>query len=406
MGIWTESGKGASDRKTLFYGNFIWMRHKNTGDTSLKERIFQKIDKNPAKAISFADFMELALYEPNLGYYSQAGRAIGRQGGDFYTSVSVGKCFGLLLGYAIEAEWKKRGSPDTWLVVEQGAHDGQLALDILDGLKNRNSALFDHLFYRVIEAHKGRRDFLTARLRQSEHATQIKVATTAAEIQNTQRKSAAGIFLCNELVDAFPVHRITLKNGQWREIWVKKSEAPSGFEISCQEITHPDLLNEASRLDVGKFPENYTTEINLAMRPWLHSIRDLFADQIGHFWIIDYGHLEEQYYSPERREGTLRCYHQHQASDDAFETPGQNDITAHVNFSRLADYANQSGLQCQALQDQHDFLTHAAKPWLLGMEAEQKTQLPCNKKLLRQFQTLTHPGMMGKAFKVLKLQSH
>ncbi|MFK5923521.1 MAG: SAM-dependent methyltransferase [Verrucomicrobiota bacterium] len=381
------------------------MRHKNTGDTGLKEQIFQKIDKTPAKAISFADFMELALYEPDLGYYSQPGRVIGRQSGDFYTSVSVGKCFGLLLGYAIEAEWEKNGSPGTWLIVEQGAHDGQLAFDILDGLKNRGSSLLDHLSYHVIEAHQARRDFLIARIEDSDHSERVKVANTAGEVQNPQQKSTAGIFLCNELVDAFPVHRITLKNSQWQEIWVKQGGTPSGFEISYQEITNPDLLAEASRLNKEEFPENYTTEINLAMHPWLDSIRNLFADQGGHFWIIDYGHLEEQYYSPERREGTLRCYHQHRASDDPFVMPGECDITAHVNFTRLADYAQQAGLQCQTLQDQHDFLTHAAKSWLLGMEAEQKTQEPDNKKLLRQFQTLTHPGMMGRAFKVLKLQS-
>lgn len=376
------------------------MENENTANTSLKEIIFQKIDASPPEAISFADFMTLALYEPDLGYYSQPGKPIGTKGGDFYTSVSVGKCFGLLLGYAIESAWDRCGQPEKWLVVEQGAHDGQLALDLIDGLTQRKSPLLHHLTYVVIEPHPGRRKFLSQRLAEK---PQIHIVISADELKNANTDGNTGVFLCNELVDAFPVHLIRWEKGEWRELWVKRADTASGFAYLSRKIDDPALCKEAARIDCKGFAEGYTTEINLAMQPWLQSIGGIFDQGKGHYWLIDYGHQEEDYYSAERREGTLRCFRQHRASDDAFEGIGETDITAHVNFSRLADFALQMGLKVESLQDQHHFLTHAARPWFLSMEAAGNTQEPENKKLLRQFQTLTHPGMMGISFKVLKL---
>lgn len=373
------------------------MERGNTSNTALKERIFQIIGDSPHGAVSFAQFMELALYEPKFGYYSQAGRPIGRESGDFYTSVSVGKCYGLLLGYAIEAEWQKADRPADWLIAEQGAHDGQLALDILEGLRLRNSPFLENLHYAVIEPHSGRQDFLKKRLH--EHL-EAEVVTTANDL-----KVSAGIFLCNELVDAFPVHRIQWEKGKWQELWVTRTNSANGFALSPRDIVDSDLLMEASRIDTDDFPEGYTTEINLAMRDWLPSVRGLFEKGQGSWWLIDYGHREEEYYAPSRREGTLRCYRKHRASDDALEGLGETDITAHVNFSRLASFATEAGFTCDPLQDQHDFLIRAAKPWLLAMEESESTQKAGNKKLLRQFQTLTHPGMMGRAFKVLTLNN-
>ncbi|MCF6314065.1 MAG: SAM-dependent methyltransferase [Verrucomicrobiales bacterium] len=381
------------------------MHDENKSDTSLKRRIFQKIEENPLAAISFAEFMDLALYEPELGYYSRAGRAIGRDGGDFYTSVSVGDCFGLLLSYAIEEQWQKGGSVENYLLIEQGAHDGQLAFDILDALQQRDSALLKVLSYWVIEPHEGRRAFLQQRIENSAHGATVKVVAEVKEIAPEQSAARRGIFLCNELVDAFAVERIRLEGGEWKRLWVKRADTESGFEYQARKIEDARLLREVAAIDLDGLREGYTTEINLAMRPWLQSVSALFEPGGGHWWIIDYGHREEDYFSPERTAGTLRCYHQHRATDDAFVDPGELDITAHVNFSRLAKFAATLGMKSEVLQDQHDFLIRSAKTWLLKMEAQQVTQEPENKKRLRQFQTLTHPGMMGRQFKVLRLRN-
>lgn len=368
------------------------MERVNKVNTDLKQHIFQKIDASPERGLSFAAFMELALYEPGLGYYRSADRPIGRVGGDFYTSVSVGKCFGLLLGYAIESEWEKAGKPGEWLVVEQGAHDGQLALDILEGLRQRDCPILGCLSYLVIEPHADRRETLTERLGEVE---QVGVVPAADKIAGT-----CGIFLCNELIDAFPVHRVRWDGKRWEELWVTRAQTESGLRLEGREMDHPALLAEVSRLACENFPDGYTTEINLAMKDWLQSVCSLFEKGGGTWWVMDYGHREEDYFSPARREGTLRCYRDHRASTDVFQALGETDITAHVNFSRLADFARQSGLSSEPLQDQHDFLTRAARPWLLAMEAAGTTQGANERKLLRQFQTLTHPGMMGRAFKV------
>lgn len=391
--------------KTFFIDEFIFMHDENNSDTGLKQRILQKIGKTPLSAISFAEFMDLALYEPDLGYYSRAGREIGRQGGDFYTSVSVGDCFGLLLSYALEEQWGKSGSAGNYLVVEQGAHDGQLALDILNALQQRDSALLNHLSYWVIEPHVARRTFLRQKIQRSPHRARIHLAAEVKEIESEQKAAREGVFICNELVDAFAVERIRLERGQWMQLWVKSADTESGFEYQSRKIEDPRLLREVAGIDLEGLVEGYTTEVNLAMEPWLQSVSALFESGCGHWWIIDYGHREEAYYSPQRIEGTLRCYRQHRATDDAFVDLGELDITAHVNFSRLAEMAEEMGLKREALQDQHDFLILAAKTWLLKMESEQVTQDPANKKRLRQFLTLTHPGMMGRQFKVLKLSN-
>jgi SAM-dependent MidA family methyltransferase len=305
----------------------------------------------------------------------------------------VGECFGLLLGYAIESEWEKAGRPADWLIVEQGTHDGQLALDILGGLRQRECPVLGNMSYVVIEPHPGRRDLLKKRLG---GMGRVRIVPSADKIVGT-----CGIFLCNELIDAFPVHLVRWDGGRWQELWVKRAETKSGLGLVGREIDDPALLAEMSRLDSECFPAGYTTEINLVMRVWLQSVCGLFAKGRGNWWVIDYGHRDEDYYSPARREGTLRCYRDHRASTDFFEGLGETDITAHVNFSRLADFAKQAGLTSDPLQDQHDFLTRAATPWLLAMEEAGTTQEANARKLLRQFQTLTHPGMMGRAFKIL-----
>lgn len=373
------------------------MEYGNTMNTSLKQRIFQKLDSKPKDSLSFATFMDLALYEPDYGYYSQADREIGREKGDFYTSVSVGQCFGLLLGYAIESEWEKAGKPENWLIVEQGAHDGQLANDILVGLQQRECQLIDHLRYIIIEPRAEKRELLKNRIHEE---SRVEIVEAAEGI-----KPSSGIFLCNELIDAFPVHRIRWENEEWKELRVAQADTSSGFTWVTQDIDNPKLLSEASRINTENFPQGYTTEINLAMQDWMQSICGLFENGKGIWWIIDYGHEENEYYSPTRKEGTLRCYRDHHASEDAFEGLGETDITSHVNFSRLIDHAKASGLTTDSLQDQHDFLIHASKPWLLSIEATETSQEAHNKKLLRQFQTLTHPGMMGRSFKVLTIKN-
>lgn len=399
--------------------------------TTLNGRIFQRISRQPERSISFAEFMELALYDSEGGYYADPRRAVGRVGGDFYTSVSVGDTFGLLLAEAAAEEWRKMDRPKEFFLVEQGAHDGQLAIDILHGTSQmpddgKGGILFAQaLRYRIVEPNPRRRELLRGRLSEAHPDQAIGVAESVALLDCYG--AGSGIFLCNELVDAFPVHLVRWSGGpddgqgKWCERCVAATVGAGEFCWTDRPIrAGSPLAAELVRIDTSEFPDGYTTEINLRMRDWLREVAGLFAQGRGkgrgQWWIFDYGHREAEYFAPERRVGTLRCYRDHRATNDPLVGVGSTDITAHVDFTRLMQWAEHAGLSAtstdddhsRGLFDQHDFLTRAAIDWLRRIE---RTTLggtpmsPIDQARVRQFQTLTHPGMMGRVFKVLVLGS-
>jgi len=193
------------------------------------------------------------------------------------------------------------------------------------------------------------------------------------------------------------VHLVQFQDGKWTErlVTIDNREQLAWTDRDLEPGTQ--LASETARLG-SEFPDGYTTEICLALRDWTQSVASLFDR--GIWWVIDYGFEESDYYAPHRTRGTLQCYREHRKSENPFEAPGETDITAHVDFSRLNRDAQRAGLEKTLLADQHDFLTHAALPWLTSLEKNGTAQDPENRKLIRQFQTLTHPGMMGRVFKV------
>ena len=345
--------------------------------------------------------MELALYEPELGYYSDPARKVGRKGGDFYTSVSVGDTFGHLLAMAAQQCWRDLARPGKFALIEQGAHDGQLALDILGGADGLDHDFAEALTYTVIEPRQAQREFLARRF--AEAGREVEIIAEAGKTR------AAGIFVCNELVDALPVHRVRWTGGEWCEMRVTAGDDGEFEWLEAPIEKAVPLAAEVARIDVSDFADGYTTEINLAAQSWLAGVSGLFATGQGRWWIIDYGHSGEEFFAPHRREGTLRCYREHRATDDPFAGPGETDITAPVDFSRLADWAGECGLRTMVEQgtvDQHDFLTRIAVDWLKELERGTVDGTPMSasdQARVRQFQTLTHPGMMGRVFKVLEL---
>lgn len=372
-------------------------------NTTLIDRIFHAIEAEETKSISFADYMRSCLYDNEFGYYTRPeGREIGR-GGDFYTSVSVGEGFGFFLGWAAEKRWREWfGNPKEFLIIEQGAHDGRLAMDILSGLDERNSPLAEAVRYQICEPDPGRRERLEESLQAGGFAERIAIVS---EISEKPEPGSVGLFLCNELLDAFPVHRIRRVEGDWRECRVVRgaepnSESGSAFAWSYEPIADgTELASAASRIpDADSLPEGYTTEICLELAPWMKDATRWF--ERGAWWVIDYGREAVDYFSPERTDGTLRGYRSHQRCDDPFVAPGEIDLTTDVNFTDLERAAAAEGLKGEGLTDQHHFLIKAAEPWLREIEVGGPAALEANRKRLRQFQTLTHPSLMGCAFKV------
>lgn len=326
--------------------------------------------------------MELVLYHPEYGYYSDPEkRKIGRKG-DFFTSVSVGETFGFLLAERIRGEWGKWGGGGPIVIVEQGAHDGQLARDIVTAMRVAETACD----YRIFEPRGRIRENLGTRIRESG----FEEITLIASIQ--EATAPVGVFLCNELLDAFPFRRLVFDGGSWKELRV--AGIGGGFGWTTGELD-AELAGYAD--DLGSdFPAGYETEVCPAVGGWVEKIAELFDR--GIWWVIDYGYEAADYFSPARKQGTYRCYRKHTANENPFAAPGETDITAHVNFTHLQELAGSSGLESRPLTDQHHFLTEAARPWLESLEGTPPDGE--TRKRLRQFQTLTHPGLMGQQFKV------
>jgi SAM-dependent MidA family methyltransferase len=341
-------------------------------------------------AMPFVRFMELALYCPNLGYYEAKKDTVGRKG-DFYTSVSVGKLFGELLAFQF-AEWLEEiKSPGGRLrIVEAGAHDGQLAWDILTWLQSNRPALFEELEYCILEpsVHRSewQRDTLECFAGKIRWLPGFDVST---------RSSVTGVIFSNELLDAFPVRRVGW-NAKKKE-WFEWGVAVTGdrFAWTKMEVANNELLPTAvppSLLDV--LPDNFTTEISPVATAWWRLAAG--ALDRGKLMTADYGLDAEDFFAPSRANGTLRAFFRHHIADDLLANIGEQDLTAHVNFSEIRRAGEEAGLTTEFSSTQARFLARILENTLADKNFGEWTSARG-----RQFQTLTHPEHLGRAFRVL-----
>jgi SAM-dependent MidA family methyltransferase len=328
---------------------------KPPGNPELVARITESI-RAAGGRITFERFMEMALYHPGLGYY--VNRPPIGQNGDFFTNVSVGDLYGRILARQFLRYRESLGNPPDFRVIEFGGHRGQLRDDVL-----REAPGLD---YTVVEASGS----------PPEHIT--------------------GCIFSNELLDAFPVHRIRVVNGQWQELYVTK-----GHEVDCSfmeipgELSTP-LLTERLEGLPAHLMEGYTTEINLRAMNWIREIARRL-DQ-GYVVTVDYGHDRDGYFAPHRRDGTLLCHYQHTANRDPFARIGQQDITAHVEFTSVMEAGRQVGLETVMFCDQSQFLLECGKDLLEEITTRDAGRWSPDRNRLHQ---LIHPTLMGHTFKVL-----
>jgi SAM-dependent MidA family methyltransferase len=338
--------------------------------------------------LSFAAFMAAALYHPEAGYYARGIRQVGR-GGDFFTSVSVGPLLGGLLARRFVREWSEAGKPARWRIVECGAHDGTLAADVLAELGQLSAAAFRALEYAIPEP--------LPVLRQAQGETLRPFADCVRHLADVNELAAdplPGIAFGNEVLDALPCHLIEWRDGQWCERSVALDGA-GGFVWQTGEINDPRL--RAALVPLGSaFPEGYRSEARTGYHDFLAPLARSLSSGLM-LW-LDYGFERPEYYHPARREGTLRTFARHRAGDDPLRCPGELDITAHVDFTAVAEAAEALGWQQSALRSQGAWLTETARDWLLEMEGKPQAAA------LRQFKTLTHPAQLGRAFQALELR--
>ncbi len=338
--------------------------------------------------------MQQALYNPEHGYYA-AGRATIGKKGDFFTNVSVGKIYGQILARLFEDLWHKLGKPEEFSIVEQGAHEGELAHDILEALQKKEATseaditFYKSLRYLIVEP------FSLPQQKQQATLKNFSNVTWVADVIDLPRFE--GIHFSNELVDAFPIDLLRWDGSSWLEERVMTTPQAS-YSWTSEPIQHPELLGVAEQLPKS-LPVGFLWEVRLGVKPWLTSLAERMKR--GVVLIADYGYAGTDRYASYRAEGSIACYQNHQRYENPLEDPGERDITAHVDFTDLAETGIQTGWDLLGYTDQHHFLMGAAEEWLRSLEG---TPLePSTQKALRLFRTLLHPETMGRSFKFLGL---
>jgi SAM-dependent MidA family methyltransferase len=343
--------------------------------------------------VPFTWYMEQALYHPEFGYYTSTRHRIGREG-DYYTNVSVSSLYGHLLATQLIEMWKLLDTPRHFTILEEGAEDGQLAHDILSAINEESGEAAAGIRYTIVEPTFSKQQRQRARLDPKFHG-KVTWLTKLAETE-----PIAGAFISNEFVDAMPVHVVEYKDGLWSELLVENSGEDFCFVPS--HVKAPNLAQALGKLPLP--PSPYQTEVNLAAGRWIQAVG--LKLKIGFVLIVDYGYSRDEYYRADRAEGTLSCYSRHRRTYNPFERPGEIDITAHVDFTSLAEAADQAELQLAGYTDQHHFMVGAAESRLRTLEKAVNAQgglTPAHTAFLGAYRTLMHPGNMGMAFKYLLL---
>ncbi|NMG20684.1 class I SAM-dependent methyltransferase [Brasilonema bromeliae] len=337
----------------------------------LCKAIAHRITTSPQKRITFAEYMDMVLYHPETGYYSTKALKLGKEG-DFFTSVHLGADFGELLAVQFFQMWEVLGQPVPFSLVEMGAGQGLLALDILKYIKQQYPDFFDVLDYVIVEKSSVLRE------EQQQHLQEFSVRWL--NLEEIPSQSVTGCFFSNELVDALPVHQFVLEEGRLQEIYVTTQEEGTGnreqgtgnreqskmsLSTSTPALSFVEVADTPStakleeyfelvEINISSYPDGYRSEVNLAALDWLSLVADRL--QRGYVLTIDYGYSASRYYNPMRSQGTLQCYYNHQRHNDPYINIGRQDITAHVDFTTLERWGERCGLDKVGFTKQALFL--------------------------------------------------
>ena len=284
--------------------------------------------------MTFARFMDLALYHEPWGYYSSGPERIGA-GGDFYTSPVAHPAFGALLTVQLAGMWEMMGKPSPFHVVELGAGTGVMVRDIIEYSCHVSSDFADALEYVTIDMR---------------HAHRVEGAHHVVS-DGIPLRGITGCILSNEYLDAMPVHRVTMEEGKLRELYV----GVGGSEL-VEVVGEPSTGLLQERLDgLGvTLAEGQRAEINMGLEDLTRSLAESLES--GYLISIDYGHEASDLYSSSRSRGTLMCHYRHTANSQPFRRIGRQDITAHVDFTTLMQMGKRLGLQACGIVSQRGFL--------------------------------------------------
>jgi SAM-dependent MidA family methyltransferase len=363
----------------------------------LRELIADRIRANGP--ISFAEFMEISLYHPELGYYARAAQKTGRAG-DFFTSVDVGPIFGELLakqfaemlrvvekgvGRVFPADARKNPPGPFFDLVEAGAGNGRLARDVLDAMKGAEPELYSAIRLSLVEQSPA------ARAAQAE--TLGPHASLLTHSSSSLPADVHGVIYANELLDALPTHVVIMTESGLREVFVdctaaSGAERATRFVERFEELSTPRIAEYLARAG-AELRVGWRAEVNLAAEDWMTSAGGSL--RLGFTVIIDYGHDERELYGAAHSAGTLTSFKEHSQLADFLQEPGQTDITAHVDLSAVTRAAERSGLDVLARLDQTYFMLGLGIAQLEGLSLQQRLAM----------KTLLLPGGLGSTHKVL-----
>jgi len=353
--------------------------------TPLEELLAERIRRYGP--IPFADFMRECLYHPVHGYYSKAES---HRFVDYYTSVDLHPVFGRLLARKFAAMWEQLSQPREFLLVEAGAGVGRLALHILDFCTAKLADFYGAVRYVAVERSGAWREQALARLDRHVAAGRLRISSEIPQ------RIPAGCVFSNELIDALPVHRVVVREGRLQEILVGGEH---GKFVDVVAPVSTCAINEYFATQGVTLHDGQGAEAGLEACDWIAEVGRRI--ERGFVLTIDYGHRANELFDEHHLRGTLLAYRGHQVSEDFYASPGEQDLTAHVNFTALETWGRRSGLETGEFTSQTAFLlglgqgNEFADLYDSGQtEAEQvRARL--------QLKTLIHPEGMGERFQVL-----
>ena len=332
--------------------------------------------------ITFARYMELALYAPGLGYYSAGAKKFGA-GGDFVTAPEISPLFSRCIAHQCQQILNELNGGD---ILEIGAGSGVMATDILIELEKLN-ALPQHYF--ILE--------LSADLKQrQQELSQQKIPHLFNKIiwlDSLNDMRLQGVILANEVLDAMPIHKFKIDQ------CIKEFYVDYKNDKLCWHLDKPsstELTKAIEQLD-SELAEGYESEINLLIKPWIKSLSNVLKS--GLILLLDYGFPQHEYYHPDRNQGTLMCHYQHQAHSNPLLNVGLQDITAHVDFTAVAEAADICDLNVAGYTNQGNFLVNCGLLNLIADNNDPSTQWQVS----QQIKKLLMPSEMGELVKAIAL---
>ncbi len=353
-------------------------------------RLIQEEIEAAGGQVSFARYMELSLYAPGLGYYSAGKQKFG-EAGDFLTAPEISPLFSHCVARQCGQVLESIGGGD---ILEFGAGSGAMALEILNNLEAVGNLPVN---YRILETSADLRDRQRNMLQEQVPHLMPRISW----LDHLPPEGFCGVVLANEVLDAMPIHRLVKTESGIREIYIGCDD--DGRFIHQQGIISHASLTQAvdeviNAMGKDSFFSGYTFEINLAALSWISSIARLINR--GMALIIDYGYPRQEYYHPQRGEGTLMCFYHHRAHKDPLILTGLQDITTHVDFTALAQTAHEQGLSISGYTTQAGFLEDCGIATMASFNDDDQHH---SITLAQQIRKLMLPGEMGDMFKVMAL---